>query len=380
MRELSRRTWNHGRGDARDAGARAFAPPGGWRSGFGSETATLFACASAVSILMSTQFLFQPFVWRNWSVADIAPAWLSIARDRLTVGLTIAAGLSIAARVAALRGPWRLCLQTLAVVAGAAIGEGLLWLWAPYNDRQDLLSILGRVARWSLIGGAVATMVELWRAGEKLAAEAEEAHIQDSRMQQLTASTELEMLQRQIEPHFLFNTLATIRRLQETDPSRGQHLLGRLLQYLSATLASDPTCRSSLGKEVSLVCAYLDVCASRMGGRLTVCCDVPAELESVDFPPLVLATLAENAMKHGIFPRDRGSILIDAVRVGDLVEVAVSDDGAGLSSESGSGLGLANIAARLRLLYSGKAELRLRPNAPSGVRACVRIPAAPASA
>jgi LytS/YehU family sensor histidine kinase len=188
------------------------------------------------------------------------------------------------------------------------------------------------------------------------------------------------MLRRQIEPHFLFNTLATIRRLHETDPERGQQLIGRLFHYMSATLAETPNGRSTLAEEVTLVQAYLEVCASRMSGRLSVLAEVEPGLEAMDFPPLVLATLAENAVKHGVFPQDGGTILISARRVGDMVEAAVIDDGVGLSGaggggSGGSGLGLANIAERLRLLYGPRAELQLRANAPRGVCALVRIPA-----
>jgi LytS/YehU family sensor histidine kinase len=111
-----------------------------------------------------------------------------------------------------------------------------------------------------------------------------------------------------------------------------------------------------------------------MGGRLTVCCEVPAELQSRPFPPLILATLAENAIKHGIFPQGGGTVWITARLLPAKLEVDLADDGVGFTQESGSGLGLANVTERLRLLYGPNAIVRLEANTPRGVRASVRIP------
>jgi hypothetical protein len=322
---------------------------------------------------MSTEFLFQPFIWRDFSLDQIAPAWLAIARDRLVVATMIAIGLASVGQRPRL-GPLRFAPYVLAVVAGAVMGEALLSWLTPAEDRQDVASWLGRVLRWSVVGGAIAGMVHFWRAGSELAAAAEEDRIQEAQARRNAASSQLEMLRRQIEPHFLFNTLATIRRLHETDPEDGQRVLGRLFHYMSATLSEAPAQRSTLADEISLVCAYLDVCASRMSGRLTVLTEIEPGLESLDFPPLVLATLAENAIKHGVFPQNGGMIAITARTVGDMVEAALLDDGVGLSGEGGGGLGLVNIVERLRLLYGPRATLQLRQNTPRGVCAVVRIP------
>ena len=332
-----------------------------------------FGWAALVALSMSTEFLFQPFIWRDFSLDQIAPAWLDIARDRLVVAVMIAAGLVVGGRTS-LSGPWRFAPYVLAVVAGAVAGEALLSWLTPREDRQDVISWLGRILRWSLVGGAIAGMVHFWRAGAELAAAAEEDRIAEAKARRNAASSQLEMLRRQIEPHFLFNTLATIRRLHETDPQDGQRVLGRLFHYMSATLSEGPAQRSTLADEVDLVRAYLDVCASRMSGRLVVRTEIEPGLEGLDFPPMVLATLAENAIKHGVFPQNGGTIVICALSVGDMVEVALLDDGVGLSGEGGGGLGLASIVERLRLLYGAQAGLQLRQNAPCGVCAVVRIP------
>ncbi len=322
---------------------------------------------------MSTEFLFQPFIWRNFSPDQIAPAWLGIARDRLVVAAMIAMGLA-AVRPSSHPGALRFTPYVLAVVVGAVVGEALLSWLTPREDRQDVVSWLGRILRWSVVGGAIAGMVHFWRAGSELAAAAEEDRIQAAKARRHAASSQLEMLRRQIEPHFLFNTLATIRRLHETDPQQGQRVLARLLHYMAATLSEAPAHRCTLADEIRLVCAYLEVCASRMSGRLIVLTEVEPGLEGLAFPPMGLATLAENAIKHGIFPQNGGKIVIAAKTVGDMVEVALIDDGVGLSGEGGGGLGLANTVERLRLLYGPRATLALRQHAPRGVCALVRIP------
>jgi LytS/YehU family sensor histidine kinase len=220
-------------------------------------------------------------------------------------------------------------------------------------------------------------MIYLWKAAAELSAATGEEAADAARLRRLAAAGRIEALQRQIEPHFLFNTLATIRSLHVTDPERGQLLLGRLLQMMTATLGcrSPDGNRTTLGGEVELVMAYLDVCAARMQGELTVLRDVPEALRDRDFPALALSTLAENAMKHGIGQRESGTIRIHAEEQGDMLLVAVSDDGAGFTGKSGgTGIGLANIAERLRLLYGPAAAVRLTENAGGGVSASLHIP------
>nr|WP_321985701.1 histidine kinase [uncultured Lichenicoccus sp.] len=327
---------------------------------------------------MSTQMLFQAFVWRNWSAADILVAWLAIARDRLVVALMIAAMLVALGRSPRPDAGGQVGRTVLAVLLGAAMGELALVVLGIDDDREDLMSIIGRVLRWGVLGGAAATMVQLWRSRTDLAAQANETRIEEAQARRLAASVQTEVLQRQIEPHFLFNTLATIRSLRDSDPEQGQHLLSRLLDYMSSTLSCVDGRRTTLGEEIELVLAYLDLCASRMHGRLTVRCDAAAEVTGYSLPPLMLATLAENAIKHGIFPRQQGSITIEAGVRGGMFEVALTDDGVGLTGEMGHGLGLTNIAERLRLIYGPAAQLRLLAQSPRGTRAVVSIPEAAA--
>jgi hypothetical protein len=126
------------------------------------------------------------------------------------------------------RPPFSYLPFVFAAALGAALGEALLTLLRAEVGLHDAISVTGRIVRWSLVGAAVAVLLHVWRVGAELGPAAEEARLQESRTRRLAASSQLEILRRQIEPHFLFNTLATIRRLHETDPDRGQHVLGRL--------------------------------------------------------------------------------------------------------------------------------------------------------
>jgi LytS/YehU family sensor histidine kinase len=134
---------------------------------------------------------------------------------------------------------------------------------------------------------------------------------------------------------------------------------------------------TTLGDELELVRAYLGLQQTRMGARLDTTIDVPAELTGCRVPPMMLLTLVENAIKHGIAPlAEGGRIAINAERRGDALVLAVADNGRGLVGETGAGVGLANIRARLAALYGGRAELRLQSNAPRGVLAEIEVPSA----
>jgi hypothetical protein len=359
---------------ARSSKTVPVSPAAGQARRIAGQLGFLFGWATALAAAMSTQFLFQPFIWRNFDVSDILPAWIGILRDRLVVAMFIAATLALFGARPGQSLPRRMTLQMAAIVAGAVAGELVLQWVTTQNDRQDVLSFAGRIVRWTLVGGSIAALIYFWRAGSEFVAAAENARVDDARLRRVAASTQLEMLKRQIEPHFLFNTLATIRRLQQTEPARSQRLLGELLDYMSATLDERAQGGATLGDEVRLVRAYLEVCAARMAGTLTVRSEIPPALDGIGFPPLMLATLAENAIKHGIDASLGGEIVIGAEVRGDMIAVTLTDTGVGFSEKpGGSGIGLANISERLRLLYGPAAGLILTSNPPHGVRATILV-------
>jgi LytS/YehU family sensor histidine kinase len=141
---------------------------------------------------------------------------------------------------------------------------------------------------------------------------------------------QLALLQAQIEPHFLFNVLGSIRRLYRTQPKAGAHTVASLLRYLREALPQLRSQQANLGHELELVRAYLDLFQVRMGARLGFSIEADRVLHRVAFPPMLLVTLVENAIKHGIEPSGVGGhVTVRAWRNGETLEVAVLDDGVG---------------------------------------------------
>jgi len=186
---------------------------------------------------------------------------------------------------------------------------------------------------------------------------------------------ELKLMQAQVEPHFLFNTLASVQFLTETDPPKAGLMLGHLLAYLRAALPQLRSNSTTLGQESDLAQAYLSIMRMRMGPRLGFVIDIPAELRSHRFPPMLLMSLVENAIKHGIEPQaEGGTIRLEARSDAGRIAVSVVDNGHGLADKIGSGVGLTNLRGRLRALYADQARFTLEELAPHGARATVELP------
>jgi hypothetical protein len=199
-------------------------------------------------------------------------------------------------------------------------------------------------------------------------------------LQRQVAQAQLQALQAQVEPHFLFNTLASVDYLIETDPVRASAMQKNLIQYLRAALPQMRGPSSRLGREVDLIRAYLDILRVRMEERLSVVIEIPEGLRSAEFPPMMLQSLVENAIQHGVEPKpEGGEIRVSAAVVDGHLEVSVADSGIGLQAgaaapTAGSGLGLANIRERLARLYPQGAALTLEPRQPSGALARIALP------
>jgi sensor histidine kinase YesM len=188
---------------------------------------------------------------------------------------------------------------------------------------------------------------------------------------QLT-ETELKLLQAQIEPHFLFNTLSNVLQLVDGDPRAAKRMLVNLTSYLRASLQRTRTGATMLGEELDLVRAYLEIQAERMGARLAWCIDCAPELRGLPLPPLLLQPLVENAVRHGLEPsRGGGEVRVLARREADVLVLEVQDTGVGIGAGSGSGVGLANIRARVRAVSQGEGRMVIQSHVPHGL--CVRI-------
>ena len=197
------------------------------------------------------------------------------------------------------------------------------------------------------------------------------------------SEAKMQMMQAQVEPHFLFNTLASIDFLIETDPARASTMQKNLIQYLRAALPQMRENTTDLGREVDLVHAYLEILKVRMEERLQVSFHVPNGLRSADFPPMMLQSLVENAIKHGLEPKAEGGELDVSAEIahGDL-KVTVADTGLGFSPggapTSGTGVGLTNIRERLKLLHGDRASFVIEANqvdgVPLGTRVTISVP------
>jgi signal transduction histidine kinase len=185
----------------------------------------------------------------------------------------------------------------------------------------------------------------------------------------------LQAMQAQIEPHFLFNTLANVRRLYQVDRDAARTMLRQLSLMLGRSLADIRNERSTLEREVALTLAYLGVQKIRMGDRLEFATDIPPPLRDAALPPMMLSTLVENSIKHGLAPlRGGGRVTITADADGGTLRVRVVDTGCGLSENAGSGVGLANIQTRLAALYGAEGAISLEPNEQGGVTAILELP------
>ena len=208
-------------------------------------------------------------------------------------------------------------------------------------------------------------------------AELHRAEAERQRLARQMAEAELKLMQAQVEPHFLYNTLANVHTLIECDPPAASRMLDHLIRYLRAALPRMREPLSTLGREIELAAAYLAILQMRMGERLSFEMAIPDGLRGLPVPPMMLMTLVENAIKHGIETRrEGGTVTIGAERADGRLRVTVTDTGQGFPPQGANrqGVGLANIRERLRTLYGQSAQLHLEARQPHGVVASIEIP------
>ena len=238
-----------------------------------------------------------------------------------------------------------------------------------FNSFVTLL-VLGLFATKALVGGKKRAEAQTQTAN---------AAVERESMQRQLSEAKMQMMQAQVEPHFLFNTLASVEYLIQVDPPRASAMQRSLIQYLRAVLPQmrDNVVVTNLGREVDMVKAYLNLLKMRMEERLTVELQVPEQLRSAAFPPMMLQSMVENAIKHGLECKPEGGTLkIVAEVAGNKLRVIVADDGAGFGvvPSDGTGLGLPTIRERLKLLHGDKGQLQIAANSPSGVIATIEVP------
>ncbi len=272
-----------------------------------------------------------------------------------------------------------LTIALFAVPTGFVLGAKV----AAWGGATDLLALAAHSPRheWQVIAGGL--LVAMLATGFMLLAlrsQTMRADLQAERRRaaealQSETSARLALLQAQIEPHFLFNTLANVRSVIDSDPRVAKAILEHLNRYLRVSLGRTRRASYTLAEEIELVESLLEISALRLGHRLRYAIEVPKELGPLSMPPLLLQPLVENALEHGVGPAvSGGEICIHAQRRGDELALRVSDTGAGLGTTSPEGVGLANVRGRLASLYGGRGRLSLFANSPRGVIAELVIP------
>lgn len=244
--------------------------------------------------------------------------------------------------------------------------------WGDFLSNLALLWILGSALIKATYKGRIQAEAKAAQATETAEAEALRRQVVEARMAAMQA---------QVEPHFLFNTLASIDHLIETDPQRASQMQKNLIALLRASM---PTMRETsdggvreLGREIAVIRPYLEILKVRMEERLSTVLDVPEGLMSAEFPPMMIQTLVENAIKHGLEPKpEGGSLTVRAQVVHGKLQVTVADTGLGFgkAATAGTGVGLANVRERLQMVYGLKATLAITENQPSGTVVTITVP------
>jgi sensor histidine kinase YesM len=271
----------------------------------------------------------------------------------------------------------RALVLALAVATGVALGYALIAIvlgdavtWRG-GGRRHTLAVLP-----VLLTAGLGLAIFLLHERERIAAQA--VHDEMERkldVERRMSEARLRVLQSQIEPHFLFNTLAHVRRLCRTNAPAGRAMLRHLAHYIGAAQPALQHESIPLAADVDLAVAYLNIQQIRMGERLRFEVDVATGAKDARLPPMTITTLVENAIKHGLSPLESGGEVGIAARAsGDAVVVDVADSGQGFQSTLGAGVGLANVRARLAILHGSAASLALAMNAPRGVIATVVVP------
>jgi LytS/YehU family sensor histidine kinase len=282
----------------------------------------------------------------------------------------------------------RWVLQILCVACAIPLAVLALYL-LPHNDPRPFWQVSAR-----LTGFFMMTMTGLlfapWIAVAALFRQRDFAvrrlalafDLERSELERKALDARLRLLQAQVEPHFLFNTLANVRELVVAGSSQAPQVLDSLIAYLRAAVPRLHEPATTLEQELQLVRAYLELMHMRMPDRLQFDLQVEAAALQLRCPPTTLLTLVENAVRHGIDPSEVGGKIVVRVQVHDgRCHCEVTDTGAGLQRTAGGlGTGLATLLERLQLVFGGDAQLRLERLEPHGVRAELDFPAQPSPA
>jgi len=339
-----------------------------WTLAFGLGVAAVLSVVTLASSSPATRAIWPTMVAGNViiSLAITFAVRLAFWLGRRAVG---------ALRLAAWSPSRRSLYFALVPTAGVAIGWPVGMLIAGHLDERFMAPLVrpGVLGPSIVVALFVTVLFQQFFRSKARQINAENA----------ASEAQLRLLQAQIEPHFLFNTLANVVSLMEADPKRAKSMLEAFVEYLRASLSGLGHGRHTLGDELDLVDAYMRIIKIRMEDRLEYAIEVPAALRGLTLPALTLQPLVENAIMHGLEPQIAGGrVLVGARCDGRSLVITVDDDGAGLADpaaaggRAGSGTALANIRRRLEQTYGSSASLDIGAGDPRGVRARLSLPVA----
>lgn len=336
------------------------------------------AVVALVTLLLSLRPLFGPALQDFFSPVEIALAWFEHLVELAAMAAALTAVYSLLDAAVPQRG-----LLRLGVVCAVLFGSSVVLTWLLYayyahgfEHLPPALRLLSDSLRWGLPAIFMAVVADVYRRGLRADSAAQAAEVSRAQLGQGESEQQLALMQAQIEPHFLFNMLGNVRRLYRTRPQAGADAITSLMRYLRTALPQLRSHSGSVGDEIELVRSYLDLFQVRMGARLTFSIEVDPALQQAEFPPMLLVTLVENSIKHGLDPQGGGHVRLHAQRRRGLLHVTVEDDGVGFgaAASSGTGVGLVNLRRQLAAHYQAQASLTLQARQPHGASVTISIP------
>jgi sensor histidine kinase YesM len=336
------------------------------------------AAVALVTVLLSLGPLFSSALLDFFSPAEAALAWFEHLIELAVMAAILFAAYTLLDEALPRRLAHRLVALCALLLGLSAVLALLLYAYYAHGFEHlpPALRVLADSLRWGLPAVFMALIADVHQRALQTDSAANAAELSRAQLGQGESEQQLALLQAQIEPHFLFNVLGNVRRLYRTRPQAGADAIASLMRYLRTALPQLRSGSGNLGDELELVRSYLDLFQVRMGARLTYSIDADPALHAAAFPPMLLVTLVENAIRHGLEPVGGGHVLVQAKHRPNLLEVAVLDDGAGFgaAASSGTGVGLANVRRQLAARFQGRARLTLEAREPRGARVTITIP------
>lgn len=268
---------------------------------------------------------------------------------------------------------------TVSVIISIAIGTANAYFWESLQRDPEASGVIFSILALGVVFVSAGYMY-FYINEKNLVAEAEVEKLKRSKAEddQALLLSQLSQLQSQIVPHFLFNTLANIQELIESDSVKANLMLSELTKLLRASLVSNKSGLSTVDQEISLISAYLSIQKIRLGNRLGFTIECEGHLKFIRLPPYLVQPIVENAISHGVEPKvDKGLIYIRFFCEGDFFVISTRDNGPGLSSANvkhGRGIGLSNVRYRLKKLFGDQADLTIAENSDEGITAKIVIP------